>query len=262
MSRRWRCTTSALARRYSDTDYDEEENITRRCLSCEDDYDPENAGTCKVCYEEANETEDELKREIQELKSNVSFLKLSSPIYSSTNSSTTDVTLIPSDYPSSACVPAHKAVLVSRSPVFKAMLENDMEESRSGTIKISDVSYDVLYAFVNFLYTAEACLDNQMARDLLVLAEKYEVMHLKANCEKYLMADMNWEKAIENYAFAHLHNVEQLLDVALARITDNMHILTINEDYKELVETNPRLLVQIFEAYLAKQDNIADPLKL
>ncbi|TYI92760.1 hypothetical protein E1A91_D02G093800v1 [Gossypium mustelinum] len=87
-------------------------------------------------------------------------------------------------------VPAHRAVLVNRSPVFKAMLENEMEESRSGTIKISEVSYDALRAFVNYLYTAEAWLDEQRA------------------CEKYQ------------------HGAKLVLDAALCLITDNMDKLT------------------------------------
>ncbi|KAI4337874.1 hypothetical protein L6164_016241 [Bauhinia variegata] len=260
-----RCT---IARHSSDYDSDsyshyDHDNTTMRCISCLEDYDPDDAGTCKVCYEEANETEEELKREIDDLKAKVAFLKLSSPVdhhhrfYGPTSS---DVVLVASDDgPGGPAVPvpAHKAVLVSRSPVFKAMLENDMEESRSGTIKISDVSYDVLRAFVSYLYTAEACLDDQMACDLLVLAEKYEVKHLKAHCEKFLMAKLNWDKSVVNYAFAYRHNANHLLEAALALITDNMDKLTKNEDYTELVENNPRLVVEIYEAYLKKQVNTA-----
>ncbi|KAJ1387360.1 SKP1/BTB/POZ domain superfamily [Sesbania bispinosa] len=229
-----------------------------RCISCDEEYDPDDAGTCKECYDEANETREELKRQIQDLKSKVSFLALSSPLDAP---STTDLVLVPSADASAPSVPAHKAVLVSRSPVFRAMLENDMEESRSGTIKITDVSYDALRAFVNYLYTAEACLDNQMACNLLVLAEKYQVKHLKIYCEKYLIAKLNWEKAIANYAFAHQHNANQLLDAALAVIIDNMDRLTKNEDYMELVDSNPRLVVEIYEAYLAKQVNTAATLR-
>ncbi|CAJ2667659.1 BTB/POZ domain-containing protein [Trifolium pratense] len=247
---RHRCTV------YSESDYDDDDddNVTMRCLSCEDDYDPDDAGTCKECYDEANETEEELKREIQDLKSKVSFLTLSSPLDAP---STTDLVLLPSTDAFSPSIPAHKAVLVSRSPVFRAMLENDMEESRSGTIKIADVSYDSLRAFVNYLYTAEAFLDNQMACNLLVLAEKYQVKHLKAYCEKYLISKLNWEKAIVNFAFAHQHNANQLQDAALAVIMENMDNLTKNEDYTELVDSNPRLVVEIYEAYLSKQVNTA-----
>lgn len=251
---RHRCTV------YSESDYDDDDdNVTMRCLSCEDDYDPDDAGTCKECYDEANETEEEFKRQIQDLKSKVSFLTLASPLDAP---STTDLVLLPSGDTFSPSIPAHKAVLVSRSPVFRAMLENDMEESRSGTIKIADVSYDALRAFVNYLYTAEACLDNQMACNLLVLGEKYQVKHLKAYCEKYLISKLNWEKAIVNFAFAHQHNANQLQDAALAVIMENMDNLTKNEDYTELVETNPRLVVEIYEAYLAKQVNTAATLGL
>ncbi|GLT55850.1 hypothetical protein SLA2020_289370 [Shorea laevis] len=237
-----------------------------KCLSCREDYSKLAAGTCKVCYEEASETEEELKREIENLKAKVAFLRFWSPLDHSHRSTTvpdlpyTDVVLLASDGPKDlppVPIPAHKAVLVSRSPVFKAMLENEMEESRSGTIKISDVSYEVLRAFINYLYTAEATLDEQMAYDLLVFAEKYQVKHLKAYCEKFLVSKLNWENSVMSYAFAHQQNAKLVGDAALSLITDNMDKLTKREEYVELVERDPRLVVEIYEAYLAKQLNTA-----
>lgn len=137
------------------------------------------------------------------------------------------------------------------------MLENEMEESRTGTIKIGDVSYDALRAFVNYLYTAEACLDVQMACDLLVLAEKYQVKHLKTYCEKFLVSKLNWDSSIMSYSFAHQHNAKLMLDSALSLITDNMDKLTTKAEYVDLVEKDPRLVVEIYEAYLSKQVNTA-----
>ncbi|KAF9590276.1 hypothetical protein IFM89_032284 [Coptis chinensis] len=90
----------------------------------------------------------------------------------------------------------------SRSPVFKAMLENEMEESISGTIKISEVTYDALHSFVQFLYTAEVSLDEQMACDLLALAEKYQVKHLKSHCENILTSKLNAENVFMCFAFS------------------------------------------------------------
>ncbi|KAB5568548.1 hypothetical protein DKX38_002341 [Salix brachista] len=222
-----------------ETDSDSE---TMRCISCKEYYGRCDAGTCKECYEEASDTEEELKREIEDLKAKVAFLRFWSPLdhhithRSSAGPCFTDA---------------------SRSPVFKAMLENEMEESRSGTIKISDVSYDALRSFVNYMYTAEACLDEQMACDLLVLAEKYQVKHLKAYCEKFLVSKLNWDNSVVSYAFAHQHNAKHMLETALSLITDNMDKLTKREEYIELVEKDPRLVVEIYEAYLSKQVNTA-----
>ncbi|XP_034675623.1 BTB/POZ domain-containing protein At4g08455 [Vitis riparia] len=253
---RRRCTASTSASE-SET---ETETELMRCISCREDYSRIDAGTCKECYEEASETEEELKREIEELKAKVAFLRCSSPLDHSHRRSFSDVVLVASSDDSAASaapVPAHKSVLASRSPVFKAMLENEMEESLSGTIKISDVSYEALRCFVNYLYTAEACLDEPMACDLLVLAEKYQVKHLKAYCEKFMVSKLNWDNSVISFAFAHQHNAKLLIDAALSVITDNMDKLTKREEYIELVEKDPRLVVEIYEAYLSKQVNTA-----
>ncbi|RZC54442.1 hypothetical protein C5167_013289 [Papaver somniferum] len=231
-----------------------------RCISCRDEYLASDAGTCKECYEEASETEEELKREIEDLKSKISFLTWLSPVDDhhrpSSVLSFTDVVLVATD-DQSPPVPAHKAILVSRSPVFKAMLESDMEESRSGTIKISDVSYNVLRSFVHYLYTAEATLDESMALDLLVLAERYQVKHLKAYCEKFMTSKVNGENALISFAFANQHNAKHLMEASLSMVMDNMDKLTKQDEYKELVEKDPRLVVGIYEAYLSKQVNTA-----
>lgn len=103
----------------SDTE-SESDHEMMKCLSCLEDYRSRDAGTCKECYDEANETEEELKREIEDLKAKVAFLRFWSPLDHLHNRSNapcfTDVVLIAAgDGPEGYAVPlpAHKAVLVS-----------------------------------------------------------------------------------------------------------------------------------------------------
>lgn len=236
-------------------DYGEEWGETMRnmtCISCKDEYTTSSAGTCRECYEEASETEEELKKEIEELKSRIAFLKMWAT--EAMLDDYTDVSLQLSD---GSKIKAHRAVLISKSPVFKAMLENEMEENRTRTIKITDFSYEVLRQFVHYLYTAETFPDEQMAYDLLVLAEKYQVKHLRTVCEKFITSRVNNDNAIMSFAFAHQHNAKHLREAALSLIIENMHTLTTREEYHELVDKDPRLVVEIYESYLAKQVNTA-----
>ncbi|XP_057973575.1 BTB/POZ domain-containing protein At4g08455-like [Malania oleifera] len=189
---------------------------------------------------------------MEDLTDKVAFLRLWSPLNHPGNyRSYPDVFLVASDHVSPP-VPAQKAVLASHSPVFKAMFENEMEESQSGRINISNVSYDALRMFINYLYTAEACLEEQIACDLIVLAEKYQVKHLKAYCENFMVSKLNWDNSIVSFAFARQHNAKHLLDAALSLIMENMEKLTKREDYTQLVERDPQLLIEIYEAHLPK----------
>ncbi|GAB2302401.1 hypothetical protein Dimus_036413 [Dionaea muscipula] len=123
----------------------------------------------------------------------------------------------------------------SRSLVFKAMLETEMKENISGTIKISDVNYNLLHAFVNYLYTTDVCLDEKIESGLLVLEEKYQVKHLKEHCE----------------------SAGKLLEASLSIIIDDMHKFMNRDEYRELIKKDPSFVVGILEAHIQKQVNNA-----
>ncbi|KAF3791930.1 BTB/POZ domain-containing protein [Nymphaea thermarum] len=86
--------------------------------------------------------------------------------------------------------------------------------------------------------------------------QKYQVKQLKAVCEKFITSKVNNDNAVMSFAFAHQHNAKHLMEAALSLIIDNMHMLTARYEYRELVDKeDPRLFVEIYEAYLAKQVN-------
>lgn len=109
----------------SEEDSDIDDETTMKCVSCKEEYGSCDAGTCRECYEEASETEEELKREIEELKAKVNFLRfwtsLDHPLLLQRSATPcfTDVVLVASGEENGkpavnpVPVPAHKAVLVS-----------------------------------------------------------------------------------------------------------------------------------------------------
>ncbi|KAG0573560.1 hypothetical protein KC19_VG188400 [Ceratodon purpureus] len=51
--------------------------------------------------------------------------------------------------------PAHRAVLASRSPVFKAMFEHELQEKTCAHIRVADVPTPAMRALLLYLYTGE-----------------------------------------------------------------------------------------------------------
>lgn len=83
-------------------------------------------------------------------------------------------------------------LFAARSPVFARMLATECRETTEGTVKIEDVSKKVFRIFLDFLYTAELpgisfistekYMDASTAVEVLVVADKYEVLTLKDFC--------------------------------------------------------------------------------
>lgn len=224
------------------------------CVSCKESHTSRRAGTCLECYEEASETEEVLKKEIEDLTARIAFLKTWAPEAMAENC--TDLVLECSD---GSKIRAHRAVLVSRSSVFRAMLESEMEESRSGTIKITDFTYEVLRLFVHYLYTAEIHPEslNECAFDLLALAEKYNVKHLKSVCERFMTSKVNNENALFSFEYASEHGAKILKEASLSTILEIIHELPKKDEYRDLVNRDAKLVVEIFEVYLAKQADLS-----
>lgn len=94
-----------------DEEWEDENMPMVMCKTCKDHYEPDDAGNCKECYNEAKKNEEGLKRQIEELKSKLSFLSIDPPFK-------TDIVLLPFGDAVSSSVPAHSFVLVSTIHAF------------------------------------------------------------------------------------------------------------------------------------------------
>jgi hypothetical protein len=89
-----------------------------------------------------------------------------------------DVTLLVG----SASILAHKAVLAARSPVFKAMFTNHMQESKENIVHLDDVETSSFGLFLRFLYSSvlPSCPIDLAA--MLVLADRFQCTSMVTAC--------------------------------------------------------------------------------
>ncbi|XP_059120848.1 speckle-type POZ protein-like [Peromyscus eremicus] len=145
---------------------------------------------------------------------------------------------------------AHKAILAARSPVFRAIFQHDMEESRKNRVEITDLEPQVFKSMMDFIYTGTAPDLDSMADTLLAAADRYGLERLKVMCEDALFRDLSVENAAYTVFLADLHNSGQLKTQALDFITAHASEVSETSGWKAMVGSYPHLVAEA-QRYLA-----------
>jgi len=87
-----------------------------------------------------------------------------------------------------------------------------MSENKLGKVRIEDTSYSRFREFLLYLYTGFVPIggDIQSIADLLVLADRYLVDHLRSVCEKRLEKFVTIENVVSLHLMASQYNAPQL----------------------------------------------------
>ncbi|XP_071037311.1 uncharacterized protein [Parasteatoda tepidariorum] len=108
-------------------------------------------------------------------------------------------------------IEAHKNVLAARSPVFAVMFDHGMTETQMGIVDFVDTDIHILNLFLQFLYTDTVDeMDYEVAMNLLMVAEKYQVLSLKEKCCMFLKTEMSIENVCDILSLANAVNYEYL----------------------------------------------------
>nr|XP_042126083.1 speckle-type POZ protein-like [Peromyscus maniculatus bairdii] len=156
---------------------------------------------------------------------------------------------------------AHKAILAARSPVFRAMFQHDMEESRKNRIEIPHLVLQVFKAMMDFIYTGTAPDLDSMADSVLAAADKYGLEHLKVMCEDALFRDLSVENAAHTLFLADLHISGQLKTHTLDFITAHASEVSETSDWKTMVGLYPHLVVEAYGSRPAHCPFLEHPIK-
>ena len=76
-------------------------------------------------------------------------------------------------------IKAHKAILGSRSSVFKAMFTNACKESQTGSVNINNMEPEVLQDLITFMYSCKVKKLKENVADLFIAADMYMMESLK-----------------------------------------------------------------------------------
>ncbi|KAK4420668.1 BTB/POZ domain-containing protein [Sesamum alatum] len=161
----------------------------------------------------------------------------------------TDIVINASD----GSITAHRAVLASRSPVFRSMFSHDLKEKEMSAINISDMSLEACQAFLNYIYgniRNEEFLAHRLA--LLQAADKYDISDLKEACHESLLEDIDTKNVLERLQNASLYQLPKLKSSCMRYLVKFGKIYDIRDDFNSFLQGADReLIAEVLNEILA-----------
>ncbi|KAM6163186.1 speckle-type POZ protein-like [Rhynchocyon petersi] len=154
---------------------------------------------------------------------------------------------------------AHKAILAARSPVFRAMFEHEVEESKKNQVLINDVDPEVFKEVMCFIYTGKAPNVDKMAGNLLAAAERYALERLKVMCEDALCSNLSVENAADILILADLHSAHQLKSQAVDFINYHASDVLETSGWQSMVVSHPHLKDETYGSLDSAQYHFLGP---
>ncbi|KAL7303410.1 hypothetical protein TKK_0004594 [Trichogramma kaykai] len=140
-------------------------------------------------------------------------------------------------------IPAHKVVLATASPVFKAMFNHDMLENKSQSVDMIDISYDAAVEMLRYIYTGSVeTQECSLAAEVLAAAEKYQLEKLKNECEHILVSQLSTNNVIEGLQVADVYNAKHLEIEAVDFVKRKMNEKLPLNEVKDMLLSKARLV--------------------
>uniref|UniRef100_T1IZ19 acetylcholinesterase n=1 Tax=Strigamia maritima TaxID=126957 RepID=T1IZ19_STRMM len=130
----------------------------------------------------------------------------------------------------------HKAILKIRCEHFRSMFQDHWEEDGKDTVEISQFSFPVYNAFLQYLYTDTVDLPPEEAIGLLDLANSYCEQQLKRQCERIIKQGITVENAAMLYAAARKYEAEDLEEFCFRFSMNHMTAIAQTEAFRKLEE--------------------------
>lgn len=138
-------------------------------------------------------------------------------------------------------LPAHRSVLSAASQYFSSQLLSEegaaSPSSSCGTLELrgwSSVGPDTVEAVVEFMYTGCISVTTANVHQVLELAHRFLLAHLKTFCGKFLMKRLTLTNCVSVHLLSLTYTLEHLAEGSTALIRKNFHKVIHGKDFCSL----------------------------
>ncbi|XP_010256960.1 PREDICTED: BTB/POZ domain-containing protein At3g56230 [Nelumbo nucifera] len=167
----------------------------------------------------------------------------------------TDIQVKPGNGPA---IPAHRALLASKSNIFKNMLESDgCKAPPNDTICLPELNHEELESLLEFLYSGSLPIEkiDKHVYSLSMAADKYEIPFLQKFCEQRMLESLDSSNVLDVLEISEVCSNQLLKETALNLVVKHMEDVIFSTRYDAFAFKNPHLSVQITRALLIEMKN-------
>ncbi len=137
-------------------------------------------------------------------------------------------------------MPVSKLILSLNSPVFKVMFKNQMQESATHEIVISDFSEEVVRAMLRYMYgdhNSDETWKGGVVESLLLIADKYEISKLVHSVTNHICQSIDVDNAFHYLEFGDKYNKQSIKTAAMDFIVLNQNEFYSHTDMMQSLGT-------------------------
>ena len=146
----------------------------------------------------------------------------------------------------------HEFILRARSTVLNAMFQNEMAEKSMRSMTVVDVGPNTMAVFLEYLYTGEITVEVDTIKELIYIADKYDLTGLMEICFRKL-PEVEDHMVVDFLFMVDRHNFVEFKKEAMRRINMNKSKYMKDEKFIEKLQEVPRLLLELWLAYCKLQ---------
>ncbi|XP_059178883.1 BTB/POZ domain-containing protein 6-A-like [Physella acuta] len=134
---------------------------------------------------------------------------------------------------------AHRYILISRSPVFDAMLQSPLQENGQDgcDVTIPDIEPQTFLLFLRYLYCGDVSLSADSVIPLLYCAKKYSTSGLSKKCLSFVEDNLDPQNACALLEQAHFFDEREFHEKVLAVILRRAQEVLASDDVSQLCES-------------------------